>query len=73
MARQARAGPDVAPGVAGDHLLKLRVELGQGGQAAVDMRVSKDRATDLHALVITLFFVHENPLNQPTETPARAR
>ncbi|MNO48665.1 hypothetical protein D3C76_390040 [compost metagenome] len=73
MAWQTLASPDVAPGVAGDHFLELRVELGQGGQAAVDVSIAQYRATDFHAFVVTLFLVHGISLNEPSERPEHIR
>ena len=71
--RQAWAGPDVAPGMAGDHLLEFRVELGQRGQAAIDVGITQYRAAHLHAFVVTLFLVHKIFLTEPAKTPALGR
>jgi hypothetical protein len=35
--------------------------------------IAKYRAANLQALVVTLFLVHDNPLNQLTETPELVR
>ncbi len=59
MPRQAGTGPDVTPGVAGDHFLELAVELGQGIEAAVDMGIAQYFAAHLQALGVTLFLVHK--------------
>src|SRR5690606_39749304 len=58
MAREAGAGPDVAPGVAGDHFLELFGEGRQGFQAAVHVGIAQYRAAYLHAGFVTLFLVH---------------
>ncbi|MNJ65342.1 hypothetical protein D3C77_613510 [compost metagenome] len=71
MPRQARAGPDIAPGMAGDHLLELAVELGEIGQAAIDMGIAKHRATHLHTLFVALFLVHGILLSGPAESRSR--
>ncbi|MOA70580.1 hypothetical protein D3C78_1995540 [compost metagenome] len=48
--------------MAGDHLLELAVELGQGIEAAVDVGIAQHRAAYLHAFVVTLFLVHKKLL-----------
>src|SRR5690606_33931955 len=55
---QARAGPGVTPGVAGDELLELLVEGRAAGQRAVHMGVAQYRAAYLQAFFITLFLIH---------------
>src|SRR5262249_58334467 len=56
--RQARARPDLAPGVPGDELLELLVERGPRGERAVDVGVAEDRAPDGHALIVAFALVH---------------
>jgi hypothetical protein len=46
--------------VAGDHFLELTVELGQGIEAAVDMRITQYFAAHLQAIGITVFLTHKN-------------
>ena len=57
--RQAGAGPDITPGVAGDHFLKFAIELGQGIEAAIDMGITQHFTAYAQTCVVTLFLVHK--------------
>ena len=56
--REAGTGPDITPGMAGDHVLELFVERRDVLQAALDMGIAQYCTADLHAGLVTLFLVH---------------
>jgi hypothetical protein len=64
LARQAWTGPDLAPGIAGNQVLELTVEIIQIGLCAIDMLITKHRATDCHPVCVSLFVVHGYMFNQ---------
>ena len=55
---EAGAGPDFAPGVPRDQILKWRGEVRGGLRGSVDMIVAEDFAADFHALLVAFAFVH---------------
>jgi hypothetical protein len=50
--------PDLAPGAAGDEILKLGIEGVAVGISAIDPRVSQDFSARLRALSVALLVVH---------------
>ena len=54
---KAGARPYFAPGVAGYEVLEVAVEIGGGGNGAVDMLVAKNGTPDFHALPVALLVV----------------
>ena len=52
MAGQAGARPYFAPGVAGDEVLEIAVEIGGCGHGAVHVFVAENGAPDFHALLV---------------------
>src|ERR1022692_1882027 len=58
MPRQARPGPYLAPGVAGDQFLKFLVEGVAARHRPIDVRVAQHRTAHFHSLRISLALVH---------------
>src|SRR5258706_2724328 len=58
LAIEARPGPDLAPGIAGDQVLKLFIEGIALGQRAVDVRVAEHRPAHRHPRLVALLVLH---------------
>jgi hypothetical protein len=58
MAGTAGAGPHLAPGVAGDEVLKIAVEVYGRGHGSVHVFSAENSPPDFHAVVVALAVVH---------------
>jgi hypothetical protein len=70
-ARQARARPNLSPGVTRDEVLKVGVEAVFVGLRSIDVRITQDGAPDFHSLFVPLPFIHRNGSFMPGETARR--
>src|SRR5215467_11103116 len=60
MAGKARARPDFTPGVAGDEILKWRIEFIGGLRGAINVSIAENFAADFHSLIVAFAVVHRS-------------
>ncbi|MNV77565.1 hypothetical protein D3C71_1709970 [compost metagenome] len=72
MTRQPGAGPDLAPGIAADKVLKLFIQRGELTESSIHMCVPQDRPAYLNTLLITLFILHDYGLLKLIPWPVAA-
>jgi hypothetical protein len=58
MAGKARACPYLAPGIAGNEILKIAIEVAGRGDGSVHMLSSEHSAPHFHPLLVTLGVIH---------------
>jgi hypothetical protein len=59
VAGKAGTRPYVAPGIAGNEVLKIPVEVSGRGYSSVHIFIAEDSSPDFHALLVALSVIHE--------------